>query len=1649
MAGGLTLLSLLLLLGCSASQVRSQDASKCAGSTTNLALKQPTTQSSTGFKGVPGRAVDGDRNPIYGRKSCSHTTMERDPWWRVDLGTSQCVDRVVVAKRLPPRFGKWLEGFKVYVGDNPDVTANPTCGGKQSVAGKKIITVDCGGLTGRYVGIALPGKKQFLILCEVEVYGGAPPAKISKAPPKLGQCAGGTTNLALKQPTTQSSTDFKGVPGRAVDGDRNPRYAKKSCSHTAMERDPWWRVDLGTSQCVDRVVVAKRQFIGQLWLEGFQVYVGDNPDVTANPTCGGKQSVKGKNIITVSCGGLTGRYVGIALPGKKQFLILCEVEVYGGAPPAKISKAPPKLGQCAGSTTNLALKQPTTQSSTGFKGVPDRAVDGDRNPIYGRKSCSHSTMERNPWWRVDLGTSQCVDRVVVAKRLPPRFGKWLEGFKVYVGDNPNVMENPSCGGKQSVAGKDLTTVNCGGLTGRYVGIALPGKKQFLILCEVEVYGGAPPAKISKAPPKLGQCAGGTTNLALKQPTTQSSTDFKGVPGRAVDGDRNPRYAKKSCSHTAMERDPWWRVDLGTSQCVDRVVVAKRQFIGQLWLEGFQVYVGDNPDVTANPTCGGKQSVKGKNIITVSCGGLTGRYVGIALPGKKQFLILCEVEVYGGAPPAKISKAPPKLGQCAGSTTNLALKQPTTQSSTGFKGAPGRAVDGDRNPIYGRKSCSHTTMERNPWWRVDLGTSQCVDRVVVAKRLPPRFGKWLEGFKVYVGDNPDVTANPTCGGKQSVAGKNIITVDCGGLTGRYVGIALPGKKQFLILCEVEVYGGAPPAKISKAPPKFGQCAGGTTNLALKQPTTQSSTDFKGAPGRAVDGDRNPRYAKKSCSHTAMERDPWWRVDLGTSQCVDRVVVAKRQFIGQLWLEGFQVYVGDNPDVTANPTCGGKQSVKGKNIITVSCGGLTGRYVGIALPGKKQFLILCEVEVYGGAEVKTEKVEETGSSLKLAAPKPIDPCKNAKCQNGAECKPLEDSFKCVCPKGFAGDLCETNIDDCAAQPCKNGATCKDGLNGFTCVCPAGYAGDLCETNIDDCAAQPCKNGATCQDGLDGFTCVCPAGYAGDLCETNVDDCAAQPCKNGATCQDGLDGFTCVCPAGYAGDLCETNVDDCAAQPCKNGATCQDGLDGFTCVCPKGYAGNLCETNVDDCAAQPCKNGATCQDGLNGFTCVCPAGYAGDLCETNVDDCAAQPCKNGATCQDGLNGFTCVCPAGYAGDLCETNVDDCAAQPCKNGATCQDGLDGFTCVCPAGYAGDLCETNVDDCAAQPCKNGATCKDGLNGFTCICPNGYAGDLCETNIDECAAQPCQNGATCVDGIYSFTCICPKGYAGDLCETNINECAAKPCQNGGECVDGIFSFKCICPKGYTGDLCEINIDECAAQPCQNGATCVDGIFSFTCICPAGYAGDLCETNIDNCKPNPCKNGGTCNDLVNAFLCSCPEGYGGDLCEIVPAPPPAAKAPAPKPVVQAAKPPAGVVITIGGGTKGGNAGSGGDGAINVINNQISVYGGKGCGCTTPKCVCPVKKGADSSVDDAADLAGIVLQRIRGSEQPEDSPSNVKELDTVEDVYEPIGNEMSLSEDETAYEPEAREEQDTFEDENEDELELLNNKLRKLQQLLRSA
>ncbi|MFN0129716.1 MAG: Ig-like domain-containing protein, partial [Verrucomicrobiales bacterium] len=58
------------------------------------------------------------------------------------------------------------------------------------------------------------------------------------------------------------------------------------------------------------------------------------------------------------------------------------------------------------SGNNLALGQPTIQSSTGFGGPPQLAVDGNRNGIFSGASVTHTNSDLHAWWEVDLGEAR-------------------------------------------------------------------------------------------------------------------------------------------------------------------------------------------------------------------------------------------------------------------------------------------------------------------------------------------------------------------------------------------------------------------------------------------------------------------------------------------------------------------------------------------------------------------------------------------------------------------------------------------------------------------------------------------------------------------------------------------------------------------------------------------------------------------------------------------------------------------------------------------------------------------------------------------------------------------------------------------------------------------------------------------------------------------------------------------------------------------------------------------------------------------------------------------------------------------------------------------------------------------------------------------
>uniref|UniRef100_A0A8C3AD65 Fucolectin tachylectin-4 pentraxin-1 domain-containing protein n=1 Tax=Cyclopterus lumpus TaxID=8103 RepID=A0A8C3AD65_CYCLU len=138
---------------------------------------------------------------------------------------------------------------------------------------------------------------------------------------------------------------------------------------------------------------------------------------------------------------------------------------------------------------NIAKGGKVTQSSVGWAGVPERAVDGKRANRYAQGSCSHTRRETTPWWRLDLLKTFTIKTVTVTNRRDCCHDR-INGAEIRIGNSldANGNDNPKCAVVSSMAAGASKTFACNGMEGRYVTVVIPGRQKILTLCEVEVTG---------------------------------------------------------------------------------------------------------------------------------------------------------------------------------------------------------------------------------------------------------------------------------------------------------------------------------------------------------------------------------------------------------------------------------------------------------------------------------------------------------------------------------------------------------------------------------------------------------------------------------------------------------------------------------------------------------------------------------------------------------------------------------------------------------------------------------------------------------------------------------------------------------------------------------------------------------------------------------------------------------------------------------------------------------------------------------------------------------------------------------------------------------------------------------------------------------
>jgi hypothetical protein len=145
-------------------------------------------------------------------------------------------------------------------------------------------------------------------------------------------------DLALKHEATQSSTAFGSPAANAVDGITDGNYARGSLSHTDLDAQAWWQVDLGKPAPIGQINLYNRTDCCSDRLTDYWVFVSDQPfDSTLSPAEQAARPGVWSSHQTGTAGtptrllpSATGRYVRVQLAGTN-YLALAEVQVFGAA----------------------------------------------------------------------------------------------------------------------------------------------------------------------------------------------------------------------------------------------------------------------------------------------------------------------------------------------------------------------------------------------------------------------------------------------------------------------------------------------------------------------------------------------------------------------------------------------------------------------------------------------------------------------------------------------------------------------------------------------------------------------------------------------------------------------------------------------------------------------------------------------------------------------------------------------------------------------------------------------------------------------------------------------------------------------------------------------------------------------------------------------------------------------------------------------------------------------------------------------------------------------------------------------------------------------------------------------------------------------
>ncbi|XP_041475008.1 protein eyes shut homolog [Lytechinus variegatus] len=547
-----------------------------------------------------------------------------------------------------------------------------------------------------------------------------------------------------------------------------------------------------------------------------------------------------------------------------------------------------------------------------------------------------------------------------------------------------------------------------------------------------------------------------------------------------------------------------------------------------------------------------------------------------------------------------------------------------------------------------------------------------------------------------------------------------------------------------------------------------------------------------------------------------------------------------------------------------------------------------------------------------------------------------CQARPCLNNGTCQSQPGSaYSCQCDDGYHGDRCEERMDVCQTAGCSDGSSCVVTQDGFRCICPLGMMGILCDQDQDVSELTPSFRGTSYLGYL------WPEGLSTQ--ETRI----SLRIRPGSSGQNALILYV-EDTSLAAGDFLALGIVEDAVELRFNLGSGTSTLTSDVITAEEWHVISIVRTQntaqliVDDNVVDHDGSGSV---GLTVDSLLYVGGVPtrSFLHEDSMFDTGFFGCIENLKV-----GETSLYPslATEGADIEQCEHSTCNSTVCLNGGTCQS-IDAFTleCICPSGQSGARCEqaeivtvpkfsgfsylavnisnriqylssvtmeirpdTDNDGIiywnSAENDFMGIGLVDRRVQFTFDLGSGPATLVSNDQLDSGewytvrvsrrngegqlwlndqespvtgqssgSSVGLSVGLTYIGGVASSVTVPARagitgGFSGCIRSLTVNE----------EVIDLTENLAQSSVSQCNDELC--NLD----HGCQNEARCVFSSSSSTgylCECAPGYSGDLCETSsCDLLSTNEqCQNDGLCyvSDSGQAS-CLCSVGFSGPICD---------------------------------------------------------------------------------------------------------------------------------------------------------------------------